>query len=428
MVTKGTKEPVITNEPAVNSQICDEKQSRLSTTTSILQKSATLEIAAKAKRMNAQGMNVISFSAGEPDFDTPKNIKEAAKKAIDMGMTKYTDSSGISELKIAIRQKFMRENNLHFDENNIVVTSGAKYGICALFNAIISPGDEVILPAPYWVSYSTLIKLAGGKPVFCYPKEEALFKLTLEDIKPFITKKTKAIVINSPNNPTGAVYGLKDLEEIVNYLTERNIIVVSDEIYEKLVYNNVQHISCASVVKEKYKRNVVVINGVSKAYSMTGWRIGYVAGPRDIIERMKYFLDHTTSNANSIAMYAAVEALNGSQNDVEMMAKRFNRRRLFMYDELSRIPELKPCYPEGAFYIFCNFKHYLNSVVGDYKINSSVDLANFLLDEAHIAAVPGESFGLPGYIRFSYATSMDNIAEGMDRLKAALSDIEHSRK
>lgn len=428
MVTKGTKEPVITNEPAVSGQICDEKQSRLSTTTSILQKSATLEIAAKAKRMNAQGMNVISFSAGEPDFDTPKNIKEAAKKAIDMGMTKYTDSSGISELKIAIRQKFMRENNLHFDENNIVVTSGAKYGICALFNAIISPGDEVILPAPYWVSYSTLIKLAGGKPVFCYPKEEALFKLTLEDIKPFITKKTKAIVINSPNNPTGAVYGLKDLEEIVNYLTERNIIVVSDEIYEKLVYNNVQHISCASVVKEKYKRNVVVINGVSKAYSMTGWRIGYVAGPRDIIERMKYFLDHTTSNANSIAMYAAVEALNGSQNDVEMMAKRFNRRRLFMYDELSRIPELKPCYPEGAFYIFCNFKHYLNSVVGDYKINSSVDLANFLLDEAHIAAVPGESFGLPGYIRFSYATSMDNIAEGMDRLKAALSDIEHSRK
>ena len=428
MVTKGSKDQVVTNDPAQNSQICDEKQSRLSTTTSILQKSATLEIAAKAKRMNAQGMNVISFSAGEPDFDTPKNIKEAAKKAIDMGMTKYTDSSGIPELKVAIRQKFMRENNLHFDENNIVVTSGAKYGICALFNAILSPGDEVILPVPYWVSYSTLIKLAGGKPVFCYPKEEALFKLTLEDVKPYITKKTKAIVINSPNNPTGAVYELKDLEEIVIYLTERNIIVISDEIYEKLVYNNVQHISCASVVKEKYKRNVVVINGVSKAYAMTGWRIGYVAGPRDIIERMKYFLDHTTSNANSIAMYAAVEALNGSQNDVEMMAKRFNRRRLFMYDELSRIPELKPCYPEGAFYIFCNFKHYLNSVVGDYKINSSVDLANFLLDEAHIAAVPGESFGLPGYIRFSYATSMDNIAEGMDRLKAALSDIEHSRK
>lgn len=429
MVTKNKGvEPVITNEKAEICQTDDEKLSRLSTTTSILRKSATLEIAAKAKRMNSQGMNVISFSAGEPDFDTPKNIKEAAKKAIDMGMTKYTDSSGIPELKIAIRQKFMRENNLHFDENNIVVTSGAKYGICALMNAILSPGDEVILPAPYWVSYSTLIKLAGGKPVFCYPKEESLFKLTLDDIKPYITKKTKAIIINSPNNPTGSVYDLKDLEQIVNYLAEKDIIVISDEIYEKLVYNNVQHISCASVVKEKYKRNVVVINGVSKAYAMTGWRIGYVAGPRDIIERMKYFLDHTTSNANSIAMYAAVEALNGSQNDVEMMAKRFNRRRLFMYDELNRIPELKPCYPEGAFYIFCNFKHYINSVVGDYKINSSVDLANFLLDEAHIAAVPGESFGLPGYIRFSYATSMDNIAEGMDRLKAALSDIEHSKK
>lgn len=432
MVTKNkVADPVESTEINKSDSLCNEdekKQSRLSTTTSILQKSATLEIAAKAKRMNAQGMNVISFSAGEPDFDTPKNIREAAKRAIDMGMTKYTDSSGIPELKTAIRQKFMRENNLHFDENNIVVTSGAKYGICALLNAILSPGNEVILPAPYWVSYSTLIKLAGGKPVPCYPKEESLFKLTLEDVKPHITKNTKAIIINSPNNPTGAVYELKDLEEIVNYCASRDIIVISDEIYEKLIYNNVQHISCASVVKERYKRNVVVINGVSKAYAMTGWRIGYVAGPRDILERMKYFLDHTTSNANSIAMYAAVEALNGSQNDVEMMAKRFDRRRLFMFDELSTIPELKPNYPDGAFYIFCNFKHYINCVVGDYKINSTVDLANFLLDEAHIAVVPGESFGLPGYIRFSYATSMDNIAEGMDRLKAALLDIEHSRK
>ncbi|HSW60215.1 MAG TPA: pyridoxal phosphate-dependent aminotransferase, partial [bacterium] len=308
------------------------------------------------------------------------------------------------------------------------VTSGAKYGICALLNAVISPGDEVILPVPYWVSYSTLIKLAGGKPVPCFPKEETLFKLTLADLKPYLTKKTKAVILNSPNNPTGAVYNLKDIEEIVNYLAERDILVISDEIYEKLVYNNVQHISAASVVKEKYKRNVIVINGVSKAYAMTGWRIGYVAGPRDIIERMKYFLDHTTSNANSIAMYAAVEALNGSQNDVEMMVKRFNRRRLFMYDELININELKPVYPEGAFYIFCNFKHYINTSVGDYHINSTVDLANYLLDEAHIAVVPGESFGLPGYIRFSYATSMDNIAEGMDRLKSALSDIEHSRK
>jgi len=412
-----------------NLENCDEKKlSRLSTTTSMLQKSATLEIAAKAKRMNSQGLNVISFSAGEPDFDTPKNIREAAKRAIDAGMTKYTDSSGIPELKIAIRQKFMRENNLHYDENNIVVTSGAKYGICALLNAVISPGDEVVLPVPYWVSYSTLIKLAGGKPVPCFPKEETLFKLTLADLKPYLTKKTKAVILNSPNNPTGAVYNLKDIEEIVNYLAERDILVISDEIYEKLVYNNVQHISAASVVKEKYKRNVIVINGVSKAYAMTGWRIGYVAGPRDIIERMKYFLDHTTSNANSIAMYAAVEALNGSQNDVEMMVKRFNRRRLFMYDELINIDELKPVYPEGAFYIFCNFKHYINTSVGDYHINSTVDLANYLLDEAHIAVVPGESFGLPGYIRFSYATSMDNIAEGMDRLKSALSDIEHSRK
>ncbi len=402
----------------------NNKRPRLSTTTSMLQKSATLEIAAKAKRMNAQGLNVISFSAGEPDFNTPQNVKNAGKEAIDLNFTRYTDSSGTPELKCVIRQKFLRENNLHYDENNIIITNGAKYAIHTLLAAITSPGDEIIIPAPYWVSYPTLVRLNGGVPVFCYAKEDAGFRLTLEDIKPVITEKTKAVIINSPNNPTGAVYTLKDLEEIVNYLAERNIIVISDEIYEKIIYDNIQHISLASIVKEKYRRNVVVINGVSKSYAMTGWRIGYAAGPRDIIERMKYFLGHTTSNANSIAMHAAVEALSGSQNSVEMMVKRFNRRRRFMYDELSSIPNLTSAYPEGAFYIFTNFKHYLNKKVNEQKINSTVDLANYLLDEAHVAAVPGESFGMPGYIRFSYATSMDNIAEGMDNLKSALADFE----
>ena len=416
------------NGNGLNENGDEKKRSRLSTTTSILQKSITLEIAAKAKRMNEQGFNVISFSAGEPDFDTPKSIKNAAKIAIDEGRTKYTDASGIAELKCAIRQKFLRENNLHYDENNIIVTSGAKYGLFALLTAIISPGDEVILPVPYWVSYPSLIKLAGGVPALCYPSEKQAFRLTLEDIKKVITDKTKAVIINSPNNPTGAVYTLKDLEEIVNYLAERNIIVISDEIYEKLTYDHVQHISLASVVREKFKKNVVVLNGVSKAYAMTGWRIGYVAGPRDIIERMKFFVGHTTSNANTIAMYAAVEALNGSQNDIEMMVRRFNRRRQFMYQELMQVPQLQCCYPEGAFYIFANFKHYLNSTINDHKINSTVDLANYLLDEAQVGVVPGESFGLPGYIRFSYATNMDNIAEGIDNLKAALNEMEISEE
>ncbi len=405
-----------------------KKRFRLSSTTSILKKSVTLEIAAKAKQMNQRGLNVISFSAGEPDFETPKSIKDAGKRAIEAGHTKYTDSSGISELKCAIRQKFMRENNLHYDEGNIVVTSGAKYSIFAILCSIISPGDEVIVPVPYWVSYPSLVKLSGGVPVYVYPDEEFSFRLTLDDIKKVLTNRTKAVIINSPNNPTGAVYTLKDLEEIVNYLAEKNIIVISDEIYEKVIYDNVQHISLASVVKEKYKKNVVVVNGVSKAYAMTGWRIGYTAGPRDIIERMKFFTDHTTSNPNTIAMYAAVEALNGSQNDVERMVKRFNRRRQFMYDELTNIPNLKCCYPEGAFYIFANFKHFLNSTIHETHIETTVDLANYLLDEAHVAVVPGESFGLPGYIRLSYATSMDNIAEGIDNLKYALSEMELDEK
>lgn len=373
--------------------------------------------------MNENGENVISFSAGEPDFDTPKHIKDAAKKAIDLGFTKYTDASGIKELKSAIRQKFLRENNLHYDESNIIATNGAKYAIYAVLKTIINKGDEVIIPAPYWVSYPSMVKLVGGTPVYAYPKEDFGFRLSLNDIKPLITEKTKAVFINSPNNPTGAVYRLRDLEAIANYLAEKGIIVISDEIYEKLVYDNLQHISLASVVKEKYKRNIIVINGVSKAYAMTGWRIGYAAGPRDIIEKMKMFLGHTTSNANTIAMYAAVEALNGPQNDVEMMANRFNRRRVFMVDQLNKVPNIRCEYPEGAFYCFANFKSYLNTSINGHEINTTVDLANYLLDEAKVAAVPGESFGVPGYLRFSYATSMDNIAEGIDNLRIALADV-----
>ncbi len=290
--------------------------------------------------------------------------------------------------------------------------------------AIVSPGEEVIIPAPYWVSYTTMVKLAGGKPVFCYTKEENGFKLKLDDLKPVITENTKAVIINTPNNPTGAVYEASDLEEIANYLCERNIIIISDEIYEKVIYDHKQHVSLASIVPDKYKKDIIVINGVSKAYSMTGWRIGYAAAPKDIAERMTFFLAHTTSNANSIAMYATVEALNGPQNSVENMVRRFDRRREFMYEELKKIPGLVPIHPQGAFYIFCNFKHYLGKSVRGNVINTTIELANFLLDEAHVAVVPGESFGMPGYIRFSYATNMDNIAEGIDNLAAALADFE----
>ncbi len=401
----------------------DRKRGRLSSATAMIGKSATLEIAAKAKAMNERGINVISFSAGEPDFDTPKRIKEAAKKAIDLGFTKYTDSSGIKELKTAIRQKFLRENNLHYEENNIAVTPGAKYAIYALLQSIVSPGDEVVIPAPYWVSYVSMVRLSRGIPVFCYPKEEFGFRLRLDDVKVVLTEKTRAVVINSPNNPTGAVYRAADLEEIVNYLAERDIYVISDEIYERLTYDTNTHISAASVVGEKLRRNVIVVNGFSKAYAMTGWRIGYAAGPRDVMDRMKHFLDHTTSNTNTITMHAAVEALNGPQTDVEAMVGKFDRRRRFIYDEIAKIPHLTAIRPDGAFYLFANFQRYLGGMLGDRTITTTIDLANLLLDEAHIAVVPGEAFGAPGYVRFSYATSLDNIAEGLERLKHLLGEI-----
>ncbi len=403
-----------------------QPKSRLSVSTAMLKKSITLEIAAKAKAMNERGGNVISFSAGEPDFDTPKAIREAGKKAIDLGRTKYTEATGIMELKTAIRQKFLRENNLHYDESNIIVTCGAKFALYSALRAIVSPGDEVIIPAPYWVSYPSMVQLCGGTPIFAYAKEENCFRLTLDDLKPHITEKTKVVLINTPNNPSGAVYRLSDMQEIAEYLTKKGIIIISDEIYEKLVYGNAQHISMASLVGDKYKRNIIVVNGVSKAYSMTGWRIGYAAGPRDIIARMGFFVGHTTSNPNTVAMYASVEALNGNQSEIEMMVNRFNRRRMFMVEEMNKIPNITCMAPEGAFYVLVNFKKYLGATIGGTKINTTIELVNFLIDEAGVAAVPGESFGVPGYIRFSYATSMDNIADGVEKMNRVLSDAEIS--
>ncbi len=396
---------------------------RLSSGTSMLQRSETLEITSKAKRMKEQGVNIINFSAGEPDFDTPHNVKQAAKKAIDAGYTKYTDASGILELKTAIRQKFQRENSLHYHESNIAVTAGAKYAIFGLLQSIISIGDEVLVPTPYWVSYPSMVGLAGGKMVEVHPSEDYEFRLRLKDIKPVITDKTKAIILNSPNNPTGAVYRLKDLEEIVNYLAERNIFIISDEIYEHLTYGNIQHISAASVVDERYRRNVMVVNGVSKSYAMTGWRIGYAAGPRDVMDRLKFFIGHTTSNPNTPAMYAAVEALSGSQKEVEHMSSRFNRRRVFAHEQISSIPNLSSVCPEAAFYVFVNFNKYLNTNIEGYEVRSTMDLCNVLLEEAHVACVPGEAFGAPGYVRMSYATSLDDIAEGIDNLKKTLENV-----
>ncbi len=423
MAKKGTEE---NKKMSTAEETMEKKKNRLSSSTSMIGKSATLEIAAKAKAMNERGLNVISFSAGEPDFDTPKRIKDAAKKALDMGFTKYTDSSGIKELKTAIRQKFLRENNLHYDESNIAVTPGAKYAIYALLQSIVSPGDEVIIPVPYWVSYVSMLKLSRGVPVFCYPKEEYGFRLTLADIKPVVTDKTRAIIINTPNNPTGAVYRVHDLEEIVNYFAERDIYVISDEIYERLTYDTNAHVSAASVVSEKLRRNVIVVNGFSKSYAMTGWRIGYAAGPRDVMDRMKHFLDHTTSNTNTITQHAAVEAFGGPQNDVEAMVSKFDRRRRFIYEEVSKIPHLHCIKPDGAFYLFVNFSKYIGGMLGDRKITSTIDLANLMLDEAKIAVVPGEAFGAPGYIRFSYATSLDNIAEGLEHMKHFLNEISFS--
>jgi len=384
--------------------------------------SLTLSITAKAKKMKAEGIDVIGFGAGEPDFNTPKNIQEAAIKAIKDGMTKYTAASGIVELKKAIIQKLKKDNDLSYLSSQIIVSTGAKQCLANVFQAILNSGDEVIIGSPYWVSYPELVKLADGKPVYVKTEENNKFKLTIKNLNRALTSKTKAIVLNSPSNPTGTVYTRDELVEIADFARINNLIIISDEIYEKLLYGSNTHISIASISEDAYIRTIV-INGVSKAYAMTGWRIGYAAGSAEIIALMSNIQSHTTSNPNSIAQYASVEALNGDQDEVVKMIEQFKIRRDYMVDRINSINNLSCLKPEGAFYVMVNISNLLNKSIDGKIIKDSIVFSDLLLEKEKVAVIPGIAFGVDDFIRISYATSMENIKKGLDRIARFVNNI-----
>jgi len=384
-----------------------------------LKPSPTLAINAKAKSMQAQGIKVVSFGAGEPDFDTPENIKRAAIKAIQEGFTKYTAVGGIDELKDAIIQKLKRDNQLTYKRSEVLVSCGGKHSFYNLAQALFDQGDEVIIPAPYWVSYPPMVLLAGAAPVIIGTREEDNFKITPEGLKRAITPKTKALVLNSPSNPTGSAYTKKDLERIAEIAISSNFFVISDEIYEKIVYDGFEFRSIASLGEEIRKRTIIV-HGVAKTYAMTGWRIGYTAGPEEIISAMNNIQSQSTSNPTSISQKASVEALIGSQDEVKKMVSAFAQRRNYIVDRLNEIEGVSCYKPIGAFYVFPNFSHYYGRTYQGKKINNSTDLADFFLDVARVAVVPGVEFGADPFERLSYATSMEDIREGTDRIEEAL--------
>ncbi len=377
---------------------------KLSPRLSNIEESQTLLFDKKAKDMKRQGIDVISLGAGEPDFATPENIKLAAKKAIDSDFTKYTDTAGIPELREAICRKLHKDNNIQYESDEIIVSCGAKHSIYNLCQALLGKGDEVIIPVPYWVSYSEQVKLADATPVFAETDD---FQLTAENISRKITKKTKLIMLNSPNNPTGAVIEKKELQKIAELAVKKQIHVMSDEIYEKIIYGK-KHYSIASL-NESIKALTLTVNGFSKSFSMTGWRLGYAAGPKGIISAMIKLQGQMTSNPTSISQKAGVEALNGPQQSVENMRKQFEERRNYLVARLNKIPGIKCKMPDGAFYAFAD-------ISGIEKDSMKFSLS--LLEKGKIAVVPGVAFGSDGHIRISYATSMDNITKALDRIES----------
>jgi len=377
--------------------------------------SLTLSITAKEKEMRSRGIDVVSFGVGEPDFDTPDNIKRAAIKSIESGFTKYTHSGGMPELKRAVQAKLMRENGLDYGTDQIIVSCGAKHSLYNLFQAMLNSGDEVIIPAPYWVSYPDMVLLADGKPVILPTREENNFEIETNQLEESITERTKAIILNSPCNPTGCVYSPKRLKEIAEFLSDRDIYVVSDEIYEHMVYDGAKAVSIASF-SDAVKERTIVINGVSKTYAMTGWRIGYAAGPKEIVKAMDTIQSQSTSNPTSIAQAAAVEALNGDQM-VKHMVKEFDERRRRIVAGLNSIPGIECRKPAGAFYVFPRISGLYGKEYEGRRITGSLDFSSLLLEKGKVAVIPGIGFGDDGYIRLSYACSMENINKGVERIK-----------
>ena len=386
--------------------------------------SLTLEITAKAKKMKAEGISVISFGAGEPDFNTPDYVIESAKKALDIGFTKYTPASGTAELKKAICEKFEKDNGLSYFPENIVVSNGAKGSLFHAIAALIDDGDEVIIPSPYWLTYPELVKLAGGKCVFVKCDADSGYKITADALDKSITEKTKLLILNSPNNPTGAVYGKDELSSIAKVVENRGIFVISDEIYEKLVYSGEKHYSIASF-GEYMKEHTVVVNGVSKSYSMTGWRIGYLAAPAKIAKAIGSMQSHTASNPCSISQYASVTALTDERGKdfIVKMQKIFDERRVYALERIKAIKGLKCIEPKGAFYVFVDVSAYYGKTFDGNLINGSLSFAGSALKKG-VALIPGIAFGDDNCVRLSYAISKEDIKEGLDRIESFLEELK----
>ncbi|OKZ81504.1 MAG: aspartate aminotransferase [Clostridium sp. CAG:12237_41] len=384
--------------------------------------SSTLAITAKAKELKAQGKDVVGFGAGEPDFNTPENICEAAIKAIKDGFTKYTPASGTNELKAAISKKFKEFNGLDYDTDQIVISNGGKHSLTNIFTALINPGDEVIIPAPFWLSYPEIVKLAGGVPVIVTTTKEQNFKLTAEDLAAAVTDKTKALVLNTPNNPTGMLYTEEELRAIAKVAVEKDFYVVADEMYEMLVYGEQKHISIASLGKDIYDRTITC-SGLAKSYAMTGWRIGYTGSSKEIAKMMGSVQSHQTSNPNSIAQKAAVEALTGPQDSVEKMHAEFDKRRKYMYKRICDMDLLDTLEPMGAFYVFVDGSAVLGKSYKGTKIESVPQMADILINEYNTAIVPCADFGFPDCFRLSYAISIEQIEKGLDRIEKFIGEL-----
>jgi aspartate aminotransferase len=382
--------------------------------------SLTLAIDAKAKQMIKDGVDLVGFGAGEPDFNTPENIKEAGINAIKANKTRYTPASGVPELKAAVAEKFKKENGLEYKPSDIIISCGAKHSLYNIFMAILNPGDEVIIFSPYWVSYEEQVKIADGVPVFVRLDESRNFGIDFNLLAEKITKKTKAMIVNSPSNPAGTVLSADSLKKLADIALKHKLLIISDEIYEKLIYNGKKHISIASFSKE-VKAQTIVVNGVSKTYAMTGWRIGYLASDnKEIVSAIDNLQSHSTSNPATMTQAAAVEALKTPDSVVQAMASEFDKRRQHIMKRLDGIPGLTYVEPEGAFYIFPNFSSFKGKTIKGRQIKGSLDITEMLLNEAKVAVVPGIAFGTDNHFRLSYATSMANIDKGLDRIAEAL--------
>jgi len=382
--------------------------------------SPTMMVAAEAKKLKSEGVDVIDLSMGEPDFHTPDNIKDAGITAIEENKTRYTLNQGTNELRIAIAAKLKRDNHLDYNINEIIVSSGAKQSVFNSILATVNPGDEVIVPAPYWVSYPAMVALAGGKVVVIDTDESTGFKITPSLLKAAITNKTKMLILCNPSNPTGSAYSQNELEGLGEIVSQSNFYVLADEIYEKMVYDDFKFVSFAALGKE-IKKKTILVNGISKAYAMTGWRIGYTAAPENVVGAINKIQSHTTSHASTISQHAAIEAVAGPQYVINEMLDEFKKRREYFYNELVSIKGITCYKPEGAFYLFPNISHYLHTKSNVLKIENSFDFAMHLLYEAHLATVPGSAFGIEGYLRMSYSTSMVHLHEAIYRLKKILS-------